>query len=198
MVQMGVWWCRLDSIQRGWLSAKEIFFSEDKGPTIQTLNKSQTINESPGSINVSGPVTGSLVTVGDNNQQSYEVHHHHHHSNVGQNQELVETKPNPNQIYDDIYKLPPYRNRETRLNYLNLTVRWQVTLEYIRPMGTGHLVRCKYINGTMRVNFIVESVSLELKIADQGTPLLVSGKIKEVNPLYIELSEPTILRVKQL
>jgi hypothetical protein len=170
---------------------KRYFFKES-----QTLDNAQTIYKSPGALSVSGPVTGSAVAVGDNNQQSFEVHHHH--SSENRVQELTESKPSPDQIFEEIDKLPPFQTNQARLNYLNLTVCWQVVLESIQPLGPGYFVQCRYINGRKNVSFITESLHPELKIAKYGTPLWIRGTIKHIQPLAVVLSEPTILKLEHL
>jgi hypothetical protein len=175
---------------------KRYFFKESQAPKVQTLDNAQTIYKSPGTLSVSGPITGSVVAVGDNNQQSFEVHHHH----SGENRvpELTESKPSPDQIFEDIDRLPPFQTHQARSNYLNLNVCWQVVLESIQPLGTGYIIHVRYSKGTKLVSFTTESLHPELKIAKHGTPMWIKVKIKHLQTFCVVLSEATILNLEHL
>ena len=173
---------------------QKIFIRKNKGPKIQTLNNSQTVNESPGSINVSG-LNDSVITIGDNNQ----VNHHHHHNEVPQPQserELVESKTNPNNIYTEVMKLRPGLRPHAISQYHNLTVCWQITFKGYDSMEPPSTVHGRYLNGAMQVILNVDSLPHELIIAEEDTLFWATGKIKAIN-IYgvIELSEATILKV---
>ena len=103
------------------------------------------------------------------------------------------TKPLPIEIINKLNEVPPFQSDDISKSYVNLAVEWETTFHTLHKIGTGYRLMLN-INGSFP--WIYCNVDLqkypELKIAPQGTKIIVQGKIKSVAGHEINLEKARI------
>lgn len=152
-------------------------------PRVSACENSRTVNESPATADLSGPITDSQVAVGSNIRQSVEVHHHY--PEIGYSQKWSPTEPTPFQILQEIDAALPFDRDHARKKYVNsLVVVWEVSLFSVnRIFPRVYFMQTRFgskFQHGVPVYFSLTSVSAELKSATPGSILLVRGKIGSI------------------
>jgi hypothetical protein len=150
---------------------------------------------------VAGSISKSQVAVGNNINQSVEVHHHHEGNR--HSAEWILTEPTPRQIEKEIEAALPFDRAQVAQKYLNLSVIWKVALCSISPKGASWAVLAFALPGgtplsASDITFDLSTVPTELRAATKNSILFVKGTIKHASKLSIELEiDPEIRVVKR-
>lgn len=164
--------------------------------TPSTENHSLAVIESPGSLILAAPITDSPVAVGNNINQTIEVHHHH--AGEVQKEEWTLTKPTQVEILREIKAALPFDQEHASQKYVRLNVVWKVSFSAISQHGAFFYVittpfeEGKYIP---TVNFVLSEVTPEIRSARQGSVFLVRGTIEQVDAITIRLERDPVLKL---
>jgi hypothetical protein len=174
-------------------------------PKVSTSENSRTVNESPATADMSGPITDSQVAVGSNISQSVAVHHHYGENETSQ--KLTPTEPTPFQIIKAIRSVKPFDKHREREKFVDLDVIWRVRIgnlfptelsmsgdkfESLKSSANGAwMVTCVFDrfrdSEEVMVQFFLSEVPLELKIGDRHTSFYVQGRVEKVEQDAIHL-----------
>jgi hypothetical protein len=167
-----------------------------KQASISGTGNALMVAESPGGVSVLAPISNSPIAVGQNVSQSVEVHHHY--ERPGQLGELLQTRPTPAEIFDELKSVMPFDLHHSREKYRGLSVTWKVILGAVSARDRTWFITAWFgaTSGTA-VGFSLSSVPPDLRAANAGATFWVLGSISRVWELGIFLeNDPTILRVE--
>jgi hypothetical protein len=154
-----------------------------EGHTVTVSKNSPISIDSPVSADMSSPITDSLVAVGSNINQTWEVHHHH--SEAEQAEKWTPTEPNPIQILLEIDAALPYDRKHAKEKYKDLQVVWETSILTVQAENGGLSVGTVFRQPGEQVlrslvDFRISSPTAELKSATSGSVVLIRGTIKSV------------------
>ena len=177
---------------------RKLFFKPNNNSHLVVVDSSI---HSPTSVAISAPVSDASLAIGNNISQQLSVHHHYGLSDP--EQELGASQPTPLQIVDDLVSMSPFDRLHANQKYLQLKVVWPVTLQSLSATygAKSWLVLTFFGKGfpIVLVSFEVTSLSAEIRSAPKGSLLWISGSIKTVKEVGIDLEkDPIILKMERL
>jgi len=106
--------------------------------------------------------------------------------------------PTAKNIVETIENLPPYQREQQTNNYIGLPVKWQTTLYSLHTSNENVFL---FLNINNQYPWISCHVKLndypELKIANSGTGIILTGLIKSIHGHDIELSNVKIVSLQK-